>query len=75
MLQGVPDLPQELLVRALAARVAGLILTNDPAQAQRETVRYRGRLGNSASTQAVFRFLLGQAEQGPRALPGSPAPR
>jgi spermidine synthase len=75
VLQGVPDLPQELLVRVLAARVAGLILTNDPAQAQRETVRYRGRLGNSASTQAVFRFLLGQAEQGPRALPGSPAPR
>ena len=67
------DLPQELMVRVVAARVAGLILSNQAPVAQREAVRYRGQLGNSTATQALFRFLLGQADQGVRPTPARPA--
>ena len=73
LLEGASDMPQELMVRVLAARAAGLILTNQAPLAKREVVRYRGRLGNSAATQALFRFLLGQADQGARPTPARQA--
>ena len=69
VLDGPGKLSQELLVRALAARAAGLILTNQGPLAQREMVKYRGRLGNSVATQALFRLLLGHADQGVRSSP------
>jgi hypothetical protein len=56
----------DLTVRALAARMAGLILSDQTAEAQREFAKYRGRIGNSPATQVLFRFLLGQADQGIR---------
>ncbi len=73
VLDNSADLPQELLARAVAARIAGLILTDQAVPALRETSRYRGRLGNSENTQILFRFLLAQAEQGGRTQNARPA--
>ncbi len=66
VLDNSADLPQDLLARAVAARIAGLVLTDQARQALRETSRYRGRLGNGEGTRTLFRFLLAQAEQGGR---------
>ena len=73
VLEHSDDLPEDLLARAVAARIAGLILTDRAIAALRETSRYRGRLGNSENTQTLFRFLLAQAEQGGRTQNASPA--
>jgi predicted membrane-bound spermidine synthase len=73
VLDNSADLPQDLLARAVAARIAGLILTDQAIPALRETSRYRGRLGNSENTQTLFRFLLAQAEQGGRTQIARPA--
>jgi len=64
-------LPTELTVRALSARMAGLILSDQTAVAQREFSKFRGKLGTSPNSQVLFRFLLGQADQGIR--PPQPA--
>jgi spermidine synthase len=62
-------LPPELTARVLAARIAGLILTNRHAEAQREFAAHRGKLGDSATTKAMFRYLVGQGQgaRSPRA--------
>jgi spermidine synthase len=57
-----PDMPGELLGRVVGASVAGLLLSNQPAPAQRELNRFRGKVGNATATQAIYRILLGQID-------------
>ncbi|MGQ0653376.1 MAG: spermine synthase [Betaproteobacteria bacterium] len=56
------DIPGELLGRVVGVRAAALLLSNDAAGAQREINRFRGKVGNAASTQAIYRILLGQID-------------
>jgi len=58
-------MPQELLGRVVAARVSAILLTGDAGTALRELNRYRGKVGNAAATQAMWRLLLGQIDRGP----------
>jgi spermidine synthase len=62
LLEKPADLPGELLGRVLGARVSALLLMNQTAQAQRELNQQRGKVGNAASTQAIYRVLLGQID-------------
>ena len=67
LLDGGEPLSADLVARVFAARMTGLILTNQAAAARREFRQYRSRLGNALSTQALFRFLLAQADRVPGA--------
>lgn len=54
------ELSSRELAHLLAARMAGLILTGRQGLAQREFVASRGRVGDGATTKAMFRFLVGR---------------
>ena len=68
------QIPPELIARVVAARLTALILMGEAAAAERELRNHRGKLGNSANTQAMFRLVIGQMDHRPRADPPTPAP-
>jgi spermidine synthase len=64
-------MPIDLTARVVGARLAALILMGEPAAAQREMHKYRGKVGRTASTQAMMRLLIGQMDHGYRPAPAS----
>jgi hypothetical protein len=64
----------DLIARVVAARLTALILMGEPAAAQRELRNHRGKIGNSANTQAMFRLVIGQMDHRPTAAPPTLAP-
>src|SRR4051812_41560118 len=64
-------MPIDLTARVVGARLAALILMGEPAAAQREMHKYRGKVGRGASTQAMMRLLIGQMDHGYRPAPAS----
>ena len=57
------------MVRVLAARMMGLIAGGQPLLAQREYYKHSRNLAPGAANQVLFRFLLGQVDQGVVAPP------
>jgi spermidine synthase len=58
------ELSPRLIASALAARMAGLILTGRHALAQREFAARRTSVGSDETTRALFRFLVGRVLAG-----------
>ena len=61
ILTGPDELSAGQRAHLVAVRMAGLILTGRQMLAQREFVAARGRVGDDASTKAMFRFLVARS--------------
>ena len=62
LLQG--KLPAAEVSRALAPRMMGLIASGRAGEAQREYARHSRQLAPGVANQVLYRFLLGQIDQG-----------
>jgi hypothetical protein len=62
LLDRASELPRELVATALAARMAGLILSGQPVEARRAFAAHRTRVPDGRSYQVMFRFLIAQTD-------------
>jgi len=63
ILEADAGLPTEFAAYALAAHMAGLLLTGRGKEAMQSIVKHGPRVGAAASWQPVFRFLVAQARR------------